>query len=160
MSDINVASPFIGDVIEDTPNEISDHESNDDQSDNTVHIQNEILLQDCLVVTLFRLKRFQNVFETVDVNEFYKTRHSEQTEEFEDALGGLALREENLEREDRDEVDCEPGGEVMDCYLFKTTFWNVGFWIFELAEETQDQVGPEMNFNYVIKDDVKGVRWF
>ena len=48
----------------------------------------------------------------------------------------------------------------MDCYLFKTTFWNVGFWVFELAEETQDQVGPEMNFNYVIKDDVKGVRWF
>ena len=45
----------------------------------------------------------------------------------------------------------------MNCNLFKSSLWNISFWIFKLAQETQYQISPKVNLNNIIKYDMKRI---
>jgi len=45
----------------------------------------------------------------------------------------------------------------MNCNLFKSSLWNISFWIFKLAQETQYQISPKVDLNNIIKYDMKRI---
>lgn len=70
---------FRGHVPE-TPNEISEDNSNDDESEYPVHVHHHVLSDDPLVPRTALKERLQELVEPADVHQLYQTRQSEQPE--------------------------------------------------------------------------------
>ena len=47
----------------------------------------------------------------------------------------------------------------MNRNLFKSSLWNICFWILKLAQEAQYQISPKVDFNNIIKCDMKRIGW-
>lgn len=84
------------DVKPEATDEISDNNSNDNETNDLVHIQEHILRNDTLITRLITHKLLDDVRHSSNINQLYQSWKSKKTKQ----LGQITRREQDLKWED------------------------------------------------------------
>jgi len=142
---------FLRQEVQNAADEIGDHESNDDESEYVVHVQDEVLLDDGLCIAVLILKRLKHLAEPLNINKLDEPGQSRESKKFH----GDTCAEEQVKREDGDEVYHEPTRHVVEGDLLDLPDVLVGIWIFVFLQEIKNEVSVEEIFNQVVEDDLQ-----
>lgn len=138
---------LVGDEVENATDKIGDHDSDDDEPDNVIHIENPELVYDSLIITIFVLKLFQDSIEPRNIQQLDETWKPTQSKKF----CHDTRVEEYLKREYRNKVNEKPSADVVQGNLFQVLDGLQRVWIRVRLQKVKEEVQVEHDFNGLVK---------
>ena len=142
---------LVRDEVENTPNEIGDHDCDNNEPDNIIHVQYSELIDDRLVIAILILKLFEYSVKAGYIQQLDETGKSTQTKQFGENSGV----EEDFEWEDGDKIDEEPSTDVIKSNLFQILDGLKCVWIRVGLKKVEDEIEVKHELDGLIKGDLQ-----